>query len=79
MTNAQNNPATDILNEAIAKLQALTEAYTDTERRNRDAASNLCVTNSEYWKHEDAANAAFHALHELNKSGLLDNLEALKA
>ena len=73
MNNAQH-----ILAEAIAKLEALTETLATTEATERAKAANLTIHHADYWKHEDAADAAFYSLLDLKKSGLLDNLKSLR-
>lgn len=77
MENEQTNPAAAILIGAISNLEALTISYTEAERFNREAARNLCVRTTQHWKHEEAADAAYHSLNEIEDSGLLEELEAL--
>lgn len=69
------NEAQNILAEAIAKLESLTERLETTHATERDIAKNLTPFHSDYWKHEDAADAAFDALINLKRSGLLDDLK----
>ena len=79
MNNEQTNTAAIILQEAIAKLQALEESLKETEIVQRATAANLDVRNPMYWKHEDAADAAYNSLNELQDTGLLEDLQALQA
>lgn len=73
------NEAEAILNGAIAKLEALTKSYEAADEFHKDAANKLDCTDSKYWKHKDASDAAFYGVNELNDTGLLEALQALQA